>query len=309
MNNLTDTILVKHNRYEIEEFTKQGDGLQFDSGVEQRIVKYSIPSISVRISYVGLDWSEYELIRTAYENNHSNTFICEFESPSETVLYVASDYVVTDYIDEAISRIDMRSELMGINSAVWGFKEFDFNINARTRLYTGTITLVSSVFFNFTEYQDLFTQSSSYTISASTDETFINILDDASPYEARLGYANNALFSNIGQSLRHAKNKGGLKRVWTLKWLLEETNFLKILTFYRKKSGIMGEFGFPDYGTNTGILLSYVDADYIIDQSDYIESAASDNLSNARFMQDSFKYKKRVDGLYTCEADFVEVKL
>ena len=50
MNNLTDTILVKDYNYEIEEFAKQGNGLQFDSGLEQRIVKYSIPSITIQIS-------------------------------------------------------------------------------------------------------------------------------------------------------------------------------------------------------------------------------------------------------------------
>lgn len=309
MNNLTSSLLVKNYNYQVEEYTKQGDAVQFDSGKEQRLVKYSIPSIEISISYAGLNFSDYEAIRIAYESNHSNTFICLFEDPSEISYYVASDYYVSGYVDTEISRIDMRAELMGSNSAVWAFKEFKFTIDASTRLYKGSISLVTSVFFNFTQYQDLFSQTSSYSISPSTDETFTDILDEVPPYQAELGYSNNAMFSNIGESVRHAKNKGGLKRVWNLKWIINESQFIQLLTFYRKKSGIMGEFGFPDYGTNAGVTSTYLEFGYIENQNDYIQLLGIDNLSNARFSKDSFQYQKRVDGMYTCEADFVEVKI
>lgn len=285
MQNLTTELLRKHYHYEVEEWTKQGKAVQFDSGKEQRIVGASIPAIELTISYSGLNWNEYEQIRATYENNHSNTFI----------------------VDLGDNLIDKRPDLLTNNGSVWVFKEFTFSINARDRLFNGRITLLTSVFFNFTQYQQLFNQTSSYTISASTNQDFINVMDYAQPFQVELKYYNNALFSNIGESVRHIKNKGGLKRAWTVYWLLEESDFLKLLTLYRKKSGIMGEFGMPSFGTNIGFESQYVIDDYVIDG--YVEfNGDLDNVSKARFMQDSFKYQKRVDGIYTCQADIIEVK-
>ena len=313
MNNLTSVLLSKNYHHQIEEFAKQGQGVPFDSGIEQRIVNYSIPSMELTISYRGLTFADYETIRNAYENNNSNTFIVDLNDDRTNNYYIAggTGYIEnqSDYIDQTFSTIDLRPELMTINASVWAFKDFQFKINARDRLYTGKITLITSVFFNFSEYQDLFSQSSSYTISTSSDQSFINVLTNSQPYAVDLKYVNNAIFSNIGESVRHARNKGGLKRYWTMYWLLSESNFLTLLTFYRKNSGIMGEFGVPDYGTNVGILLPYVASDYIVNQSDYIVVSASANLSNARFQQDSFQYQKRVDGLFQCQADLIEVKL
>ena len=309
MNNLTSTLLTNNVHYEIEEWGKQGNAYAFDSGIEQRVVNTSIPAIELSISYTGLSWADYETMRNAYEDNNSNTFILDLDDETNKDPYVAADYVVTDYFTDEHSRIDMRPQLMTTNAAVWAFKSFQFRIDAATLLYSGKITLITSVFFNFTEYQQQFSQSSSYTRSASTDQSFVNVLADAQPYSADLTYINNAIFSNIGESVRHARNKGGLKRAWTLYWILQESNFLKLLQFYRKHSGIMGEFGVPDYGTNVGILLPYVADDYLENQNDYVISSGSENLSNARFMQDSLQYQKRVDGLYQCKADLIEVKL
>jgi len=285
MENLTSQLLTKHFHYDIQEWTKQGQSVQFDSGKEQRIVGASIPAIEITISYRGLNWNEYEAIRATYENNHSSTFI----------------------VDLGDSLIDKRPDLMTLNSSVWVFKEFAFNINARDRLFSGTITLLTSVFFNFSQYQDLFAQESSYTISASTNQDLIDVMDYAQPYNVELKYYNNALFSNIGQSARHAKNKGGLKRAWTVSWILEESDFVKLLTFVRKKSGIMGDFGMPSFGTNLGIESQYVEDDYVV--ADYVVfDGDTDNVSKARFMNDSFEYQKRVDGLFECTADIIEVK-
>ena len=316
MNNLTSTLLTKQFHYDIEEWTKQGQGLQFDSGKEQRLVNSSIPSIELSISYRGLSFSEYEALRKAYEDNHSNTFIVDLTDNYNTDVgeFVVEGYLENqdDYIQQVynVSMIDKRPELMSINSAVWAFKEFNFKINAKDRVFSGEIKLITSVFFNFPEYQNLFNQQSSYDDSQSVNQDFINILDDAQPHGVELKYINNALFSNIGSSVRHIKNKGGLKRAWTLHWLLKESDFLKLLTFYRKKSGIMGEFGMPGFGTNTiSDLTKYVDDNYIEDQNDYvILNADFDGVNNARFMQDSFKYQRRVDNLYSCEADILEIK-
>jgi len=287
MNNLTTSLLDKSHHYQIEEWSKQGNPIPFDSGIEQRIVTSSIPSIEVTISYRGLTFSDYEAIRTVYENNNSSTFILDLDG----------------------TIIDMRPEITTINSAVWVFKDYQFKINAADMLYSGNITIVTSVFFNFTEYQNQFAQTSSYTRSASTDDSFLNVLTTSQPYSADLKYYNNAIFSNIGQSARHARNKGGLKRAWTLNWLLNESNFLTLLTFYRKNAGIMGEFGMPEFGTSNTVDLPYMDSDYIEIQNDYVTRSSIDAVSNARFNQDSFQYEKRVDGLYQCRADILEVKL
>lgn len=287
MNNLTTTLLNKHYHIDVEEWGKQGNSVPFDSGIEQRVVISSIPAIELTISYSGMNFSDYEIMRTAYENNNSNTFIVDLND----------------------SKIDLRPDLMTENASVWAFKDFQFKINAKDVLYSGKITLVTSVFFNFTEYQSLFNQFSNYVRSATTDLSFINVLSNAQPYAADFKYSNNAIFSNIGQSIRHARNKGGLKRAWTLNWLLTESKFLQLITFYRKNAGIMGEFGMPEFGISTGFDLPYGDDDYISYQDDYVSRSVTDSLSNARFTQDSFQYQKRVDGLYQCRADILEVKL
>jgi len=262
MNNLTSTLLVKHYNYDIEEWSKQGSALPFDSGREQRVVSTSIPAIHIGVSYRGLTESDYNSLRTAYEGNHSNTFICDLSS-----------------------FIDKRPDFMTINSSVWAFSEFNFTIDAKSKLYSGKIGLVTSVFFNFTEYQDLHTETSSYTRNTSIDTSFQNVLDVAPPNQSVMSYLNNALKSNIGQSARHGKDKGGLLRTWTLSWLIDESSFIQLLTFYRKSAGIMGEFGLVEVWTT------------------------AEQNTNARFMQDSFKYNKQVNGFYVCRAEFQEVKI
>ena len=121
MNNLTTSLLVKNHHYQIEEWSKQGNPIPFDSGTEQRIVTSSIPSIEMTISYRGLTFGDYELLRSAYENNNSSTFILDLDDEASITQYVDNDYLEnqSDYILNQISRIDMRPELMGLNSAVW----------------------------------------------------------------------------------------------------------------------------------------------------------------------------------------------
>lgn len=286
MENLTDILLTNDYHYQVEEYVKQGRDVGFDSGREQRVVSGSIPAQEIVISYHGLDWVKYKVLREAYESNNSNTFILDITSRVP----------------------DLRKQLMTIDSSVWAFKDFRFKIKS-TRLYEGKITIVTSVFFNFPIYQERFDQSSHYTQSLSTDTSFIEVLADASPYAVDLFYINNAIFSAIGQSARHIRNKGGLKRGWTLNWKLTESNFLKLLKFYRQNSGMMGEFGIFDYGYNAGMSVPYVDTDYVVDSDDYVIQTGVYNVSNGRFVSDSLKYQKRIDGFVLCRADFIEVKI
>jgi len=57
-----------------------------------------------------------------------------------------------------------------------------------------------------------------------------------------------------------------------------------------------------------GFALPYIEESYLENQDDYILFDGSlEGATNARFSQDSFQYSKRIDGLYQCTADFMEV--
>jgi hypothetical protein len=111
------------------------------------------------------------------------------------------------------------------------------------------------------------------------------VLASAEPYQVAFEYISNSIFSNIGSSARHIKDKDGLRRKYTLNWLLQESEFLSLIQFYRKKAGIMGTFGMPKEGSI---------------------SLGSTAKTKAYFMADSFKFDRRVDGMYVCNADIVE---
>jgi len=282
MNNLTATLLANHSHFNVEEWLKRGNALEFNSGKNQRIVNSSIPAIEIQISYKNLNFTQFNDLKESYEANHSNTVIIDVDDIH-----------------------DLRPDVMGINSSVWAFKEFKFRVTAPT-VYNGTIKLISSVFFNYTEYQSAFSQSSSYTPITSTDDTFEVVLNTATPYQIDYEYMSNSIFSNIGQSARHIKDKNGLRKKWVLNWLLQEADFLKILKYYRQKAGIMGVFGIPEEGSpyiNPEEYIVNVD-DYVV--TDYIVSN-EEYLTKAMFMKDSFKYSRRVDNMYICKADIIEV--
>ena len=261
MNNLTSTIMANHQHLQVEEWLKQGHSVQFNSGKTQRVVNSSIPALQMQVSYNNLTKSQFEALQTVYEANHSNTVIIDADDIH-----------------------DLRPDVMGLNASVWVFKEFKFRVVAPA-LYSGTINLISSVFFNYTEYQAAYAQSSSYTPITSTDTGFTAVLASAEPYQVAFEYISNSIFSNIGSSARHIKDKDGLRRKYTLNWLLQESEFLSLIQFYRKKAGIMGTFGMPKEGSI---------------------SLGSTAKTKAYFMTDSFKFDRRVDGMYVCNADIVE---
>lgn len=309
MNNLTSTILANHSNIQAEERTKQGQAVEFNSGKNQRIIGSSIPALEMTLTYKNISLVTFESLRDAYEANHANTFIVDADDIN-----------------------DLRPDVMGINSSVWGFKEFKFRATADT-LFNGTISLVSSVFFNYSAYTDALTQSSTYAPVTSTNTDFDTLLDSAQPYQVEYDYVTNSIFSNIGQSVRHIKDKGGLRRKWKLSWLLNESQFLLVQKFYRQKAGIMGSFGIPDRGYkphqyNT-IELFNGTQNYMVDVCDWIDcitdggyffdeyletldgtgAEVDDGLfskTNAHFMSDTFKFTRRVDNMFICSADIVE---
>jgi len=260
MNNLKTTLLTKNSRYDLDESGKQGSSVQFDSSSEQRITKFSIPSSKMVISYRGLSNTEFQTLRGVFEDNYANTFILDLDN-----------------------FMDMRKETMTVNSATWGFSDFQFS-KYPSGCINGEITLVTSLLFNFTEYQDLFTETSTNIIDISTDTTFKLLLQTSSPRSVAYNYLNNTLLSNIGRSQRLTKDKRGLRRVYTFQWLLRETEFLALLQYYRKHAGIMGEFGMTDFDIDDALLI------------------------NSRFMTEDIQYVKRLDGLYETELQIVEIK-
>lgn len=262
MNNITSTILANHNKIQVEEWTKQGSALEFNNGNNQRIVRNSVPAIEMDISYDGLTKSQFDALVTVYEANHASTVIIDADDIH-----------------------DLRDTSIGLNASVWAFKEFKFSVVA-PQVYSGSIKMITSVFFNYTQYQNEFSQSSSYSPVTSTDTSFTTVLNTAQPNKIVFEYTTNVNGSNIGNSARHLADKGGLRKVWELNWHLSESEFLTLLTFYRKKGGIMGEFGMPPEGAN---------------------GLGSGTKTNAGFMEDSFKFERLLDNRYVCKAKIVEL--
>jgi len=262
MNNITSTILANHNNIKVEEWTKQGSALEFNNGNNQRIVRNSVPAIEMDISYNGLTKSEFDALVTIYEANHASTVIIDADDIH-----------------------DLRDTSIGLNASVWAFKEFKFNVVA-PQVYSGQIKMITSVFFNYTAYQNEFSQSSSYSPVTSSDTSFTTVLNSAQPNKIVFEYTTNINGSNIGNSARHLADKGGLRKVWELNWHLSESEFLTLLTFYRKKGGIMGQFGMPPEGAN---------------------GLGSGTKTNAGFMEDSFKFERLLDNRYVCKAKIVEL--
>ena len=216
MNNITSTILANHNNIKVEEWTKQGSALEFNNGNNQRIVRNSVPAIEMDISYNGLTKSEFDALVTIYEANHASTVIIDADDIH-----------------------DLRDTSIGLNASVWAFKEFKFNVVA-PQVYSGQIKMITSVFFNYTAYQNEFSQSSSYSPVTSSDTSFTTVLNSAQPNKIVFEYTTNINGSNIGNSARHLADKGGLRKVWELNWHLSESEFLTLLTFYQKRAALWG---------------------------------------------------------------------
>ena len=262
MNNITTTIMANHNNINVEEWTKQGSALEFNNGNNQRIVKNSVPAIAMDISYDGLTKAQFDALVTVYEANHASTVIIDADDIH-----------------------DLRDTSIGLNASVWVFKEFKFNVVA-PQIYSGQIKLITSVFFNYSQYQNEFSQSSSYSPVTSSDTSFTTVLNTAQPNRVVFEYTTNVNGSTINNSAKYLKDKGGLRKVWELNWHLSESQFLTLLTFYRKKGGIMGQFGMPPEGAN---------------------GLGSGTKTNAGFMDSSFKFERLLDNRYTCKAKIVEL--
>ncbi len=280
MEDLTSILSEKCLDINATEYVKQGRAFQLNNGQEQKVTAFSTPSINLSLTYNNLSLQAYLDLKSVYEANHSNTFIYRPDGAwiNEEGLGLPST--------EGI--IDLRSKLMTENASVYMFTNFSFTTDARTKLFSGTIEVVTSLFFNFAAYQAIYSESSSYNPVTTTNTDFIDFLELCGPYQIDLGYTNNNLTTKIGNSAHFGLDKGGLRKIWVYKFLINENKYLELLKFYRKHAGIMGEFGVMDIGydniNNTNV-----------------------QTTKARFRQDSFNHRKRIDGLYEAAFEIVEV--
>lgn len=267
MNDLSSILLTPSSQYSLNESLKQSKTYSFESGTTQTIGTKSVPSIIIDISYDNISQVEYDRIESAYQNNHSNTFLVNMES-----------------------NLDIRLLYGKINNGVFAFGDYNFQtsisqMNSSEKRYTGKVTIITSVIFNYVEFQDIYNVPSFYSPNITTNTDFMNVLDLISPQKVSYGYELNRRFSNIGQSLSTQRDLGNSKRTWKLEFLCQESEWIELITFFRKKGGI-GTFGIPKEG-------------YFLDNT---------QLINARFKKDSFNHQKLIGGIYMISFEIIEVK-
>ncbi len=268
MNDLTNVLIDTSFNISLNESLKQSRTFDFESGTTQTIGNKSVPSLIVDISYKNISETDYNNLESAYENNHSNTFLVDLgQSMDIRTLY------------------DLK------NNGVWAFSNISFdtsiqNMNKNEKRYTGRITIISSVMFNYSQFQKMFNEPSNYTPNQTSDESFMNVLDLISPQKVTYSYELNRQFKNLGQSVSTQKDLGNSKKTWKLEFMCQNSEWIELITFFRKKGGIK-PFGMPREG-------------YFKHQSQQI--------INARFKKDSFQHQKVVGNIYLVTFEVIEVK-
>jgi len=254
------TIIQDVEKIKIEEAIKQGNSVEFNSGKHQSVVRTSIPNYQITIDYQNIDQTRFIELRDIYENNHANTVTLDVDS------------VVDD--------------IRKTNAKTWMFSEFKFKLDGSHR-FSGRVSLISSVLFNYPEYTSGITNASSYdqTANESLDNSFMDLLQVCTPYEIEYEYLNNSLASQIGSSIHHAKDKGGLRRRFKYSWYLKELDFVELQRYFRKKS-ILGAFGITELGTfGVGNTLK----------------------KTFKIMNDSVQFERNKQNMFSIKAEVVEV--
>lgn len=264
MNDLTSTLIGIESGISFNESLKQSKTFNFEDGTTQSIGYKSVPSITADITYTNISYDQFIAIETAFQNNHSNTFLVDLGSSK-----------------------DARILSSRLNNGVWVFADWRFSITSQQKnRYSGKITLVTSVIFNYTQFQDFYNEPSSYTPNVSYNEDFTNILSNINPYKVDYSYQLNKKLSNVGASISTQKDLSNNKRRWTLYFLCRSDDWLSLITFFRQK-GSIGLFGMP------------VDGFYIdINQQKIL----------ARFENDSFSHSQQIGGIYNISFSIIEVK-
>lgn len=274
MNDLTEQLIGVTNSENVltislNESLKQSRTIDFESGTTQTIGTKSIPSIIVDLQYSAISQDAYNALESAYQNNHSNTFLVDFGQD-----------------------LDIRVIYNLPNNGVWVFANFEFEtsiqlMNKSEKRYSGKITLITSVIFNYTQFAMIFDEPSSYSPNITDNADFTSVLDTINPQKVVYGYELNKQFKNLGRSIQTQKDLGNSKRTWKLDFFCQEAEWLELITFFRKKGGI-NPFGIPKEG--------------------FLISGDSQQIINARFRQDTFSHRKLIGGVYTVNFEIIEVK-
>lgn len=268
MNDLTSPLIGNEFNLSLNESLKQSRTFDFESGLVQTIGNKSVPSIIVDIAYKNINQTVYDSLEAVYQNNHSNTFLVNLGQD-----------------------LDIRILYNLPNNGVWAFSNFQFETSAQQttssgNLYTGKITIITSVIFNYTEFQGIFNEPSNYTPNMTTDTSFSDVLEIINPRKVIYSYQLNRKFQNLGQSLSTQRDLGNSKRTWKLEFLCQESEWIELITYFRKKGGI-NPFGMTKEG-------------YFINNSQ--------QLINAQFQRDSFTHQKMIGNLYIVNFEMVEVR-
>jgi len=228
MDNLTNNLLTFVNQYSINESLKNGLMFRFDNGNTQRMGNKNIVYTTLTLSYNNINCDVYKFLEFLYQNYFATTFLLNL--PNE----------------EDIRQIVDTSG----NSSVWAMADFNFTVNANTwDKYKGSITLVSSVFFNYPKYQDLYQNAvSKYHYDYSNDFSFINeVLKVKNPKSINFRYITSMLKATVGRATQFQISKLGTVQSWDMSFYLNELQYRKLLRFYRSK-GVSKSFGMPKLG-------------------------------------------------------------
>lgn len=268
MNNLTSVLLNKDANENFQESLKQSQRFNFEDGTAQTIGYKSVPSLIIDLNYRNISQEDYNAIESAYQSNHSNTFLMNFGE-----------------------NIDPRINYSRLNNGVFVFGDYRFStsinqMNASEKRYSGKISLITSTIFNYNEFSNIFNEPSQYIPNTTENTDFTAVLSEINPQSVEYGYELNRRFSNLGQSVSTQIDLGNNKKKWKLRFICEESDWLLLITFFRKKGGI-GLFGMPLEGY-------------------YFSN--NQQLINASFEQDSFKHAKLIGGVYQIEFNIIEVK-
>lgn len=263
MNDLTSVLTNKAFEISYNETLKNSSNFNFENGTTQTIGTKSVPSLIIDFNCRNISKDVFLEIEKAYQNNHSNTFLCNLTS-----------------------RVDPRILNYKVNNGVWVFADWNFTLNAQKKnLYDGKFTLVSSVLFNYPEFLNIYNQPSNYIPNISTNKDFLNVLSGRNPYQVNYSYVLNKKTANIGKSISTQRDLTGNKRLWRLSFICNASEWLDLITFYRKK-GAIGLFGMPVEG-------------YYLNEKQV--------LINARFNTDSFKYTQQLGNIYYIDFEVIEV--
>ncbi len=268
MTDLTSVLIPPSYNQSFNESSKQSMSFNFESGTAQTIGNKSISRIVIDIQYQNISEAQYQNIDASYQQNHSTTFQVNLGK-----------------------NIDPRLIYGQTKNGVFAFTGFHFDtstqsMNGHEKRYNGKVTLTTSVIFNYPEFQKLYNEPSTYSMNESSDISMHSLLDIISPHKVTYGYRLNQNKSNSGESVASQRDLKNAKKTWVLEFFCVESDWIELITFFRKKGGI-NPFGMPKEG-------------YFVSENQ--------QLIKARFANDTMPHQRAIGGVYQLTFKIEEVK-